>query len=257
MPLKSGAVCGKENITTLSTAGAITYDAYQWTGNHIRRDPNGASRTDVTPTAALIKQELEPILAAQSGYFFWTKLTNTSNGTAAGPRETITLTGGTGITIVGPTKIQPLQCMDIMCMVNNPATPTFTFYTFLTSTQAPVFDSVTIGTTGLYMVPVSGGPEAANAVTVNGEAVTFTTSALNIAAGAEYVITLTNSAILPLTAVYASMTAKSTANGTAVVCVTSVDGTLGTCILNITNLNAAVAIDGTITIFVFLVHTVT
>lgn len=85
------------SVTTKSTAGAVTYTAAEFTGGLILRDPNGAARTDVTPTAALLYTELgDP----EVGSTFEVVIRNTADAD-----ETITMSGGTGVTVSGTATI--------------------------------------------------------------------------------------------------------------------------------------------------------
>jgi hypothetical protein len=84
--------------TTITTAGAATYTAAQLLGGYIARDPNGAGRTDLTSTAALLDTALP---GAGTGYRFDVTIKNTADG-----NETITLNGGTGVTLIGAITVQ-------------------------------------------------------------------------------------------------------------------------------------------------------
>lgn len=86
--------------TQEATAGAATYTTAQILAGIIDRDPNGASRTDVTPTAALI---IANCGLEQNGDIVWCWLINTADAA-----ETITLSAGAGVTIsnVGQTLAQ-------------------------------------------------------------------------------------------------------------------------------------------------------
>lgn len=75
-------------VVSETTAGNVTYTAAGVLGGIIVRDPNGASRTDVWPTAALLVASA-PWL--QIGDVIETLLVN-----GADANETITLTAGTG-----------------------------------------------------------------------------------------------------------------------------------------------------------------
>lgn len=82
---------------TKTTASAVTYTAEEFTSGIILRDPNGAGRTDVTPTAALLYTELgDP----EVGSTFEVVIRNTADAA-----ETITMSGGTGVTISGTATI--------------------------------------------------------------------------------------------------------------------------------------------------------
>src|SRR5690242_21789308 len=86
-------------VTTDTTAGALTYTAAMLLGGMILRDPNGAGRSDVTPTAAQILAALEG--KAQIGQGFRFTIRNTADAA-----ETITLTAGTGVTLSGTMTIE-------------------------------------------------------------------------------------------------------------------------------------------------------
>jgi hypothetical protein len=80
-------------VTTDATAAALTYTAAQLKGGLILRDPAGAGRSDVTPTAALL---LASIPGAKAGDSFEFTIRNTADAA-----ETITVTAGTGATLSG------------------------------------------------------------------------------------------------------------------------------------------------------------
>lgn len=83
--------------STYTTAGAGTYTATMLFSGLILRDPNGAGRTDTTDTAANIIAGT-PGLSAD-GDSFLCMVVNTADAA-----ETITLAGGTGVTINNPLK---------------------------------------------------------------------------------------------------------------------------------------------------------
>ena len=78
---------------TSTTAGAVTYGPGQILNTLILRDPAGASRTDVLPTAALLVAAL-PFPMIGTSFFF----TIRNDADAA---ETITVSAGTGGTVTG------------------------------------------------------------------------------------------------------------------------------------------------------------
>jgi hypothetical protein len=78
-------------VATEATVGAVTYTVAQLLGGFINRDPNGAGRTDILPTAALLVAAM-PGVKIGSGFRF----TIRNNADAA---ETITLNAGTGGTL--------------------------------------------------------------------------------------------------------------------------------------------------------------
>lgn len=85
----------KTVVTTEATAGAVTYTAAEFLGGLILRDPAGAGRSDVTPTAALLYAELGSPANIVGASFEFT-IRNTADAA-----ETITLTAGTGVTLSG------------------------------------------------------------------------------------------------------------------------------------------------------------
>jgi hypothetical protein len=82
--------------TTVVTAGAATYTAAALLGGLILRDPTGASRSDVTPTAALIIAAMNEAGVEDSFEF---NIINTADAA-----ETITVTAGAGVTLVPATQ---------------------------------------------------------------------------------------------------------------------------------------------------------
>ncbi|MGL5131298.1 MAG: hypothetical protein ACRC78_02160 [Planktothrix sp.] len=77
----------------IATAGPATYTAAQILTGLVLRDPAGASRSDVTPTAALI---VAAIPNAVIGSVFEFVLKNEADAA-----ETITVTAGAGVTLAG------------------------------------------------------------------------------------------------------------------------------------------------------------
>lgn len=86
---------------TINTAGAVTLTAAQLINGLILRDPNGAGRTDTTPTAEQLFEAIggDSIKDVENAAFEFT-IRNTANS-----NETITLAGGTGVTISGTATI--------------------------------------------------------------------------------------------------------------------------------------------------------
>ena len=72
----------------ITTAGAATYTAAQVIGGVILRDPNGAGRTDVLPTAALL---IGAMRAPRIGDTIEVLVINTADAA-----ETITMSAGSG-----------------------------------------------------------------------------------------------------------------------------------------------------------------
>lgn len=98
-------------LTTEATAGAVTYTAAQLLAGFIRRDPNGAARSDVTPTA---KQLLAAMVKAKAGSSFEFIIVNTADAS-----EIITLTAGTGITLSGTMTIEWKKGRKFLAYVTN------------------------------------------------------------------------------------------------------------------------------------------
>lgn len=87
----------KNAVTTDSTAGALTYTPAMLASGLILRDPNGAGRSDVLPTAALLYAYFNRPEVNSSFEF---TIRNTADAA-----ETITVTVGTGATISGTATI--------------------------------------------------------------------------------------------------------------------------------------------------------
>jgi hypothetical protein len=86
--LKSSKHIDTTAASIITTAGAETYTAAQCLGGVILRDPNGAGRTDVLPTAALL---LGPMRAPRIGDTIYVLVINTADAA-----ETITISAGAG-----------------------------------------------------------------------------------------------------------------------------------------------------------------
>lgn len=109
--LNAGAIVGKTTVTTTTTAGAATYTAAQMLGGLILRDPNGAGRSDVTPTAALLVAAL-PGCAIGTSFQF--TIVNTADA-----NETITVTAGSGATLVGTMTIAQSNNKTFLAVLDN------------------------------------------------------------------------------------------------------------------------------------------
>lgn len=83
-------------ITTDATAGALTYTAAMLLGGLIARDPAGAGRSDVTPTAALIIEALGGADKVRIGQSIMFAIVNTADAA-----EAITVTAGDSVTLTG------------------------------------------------------------------------------------------------------------------------------------------------------------
>lgn len=83
----------KTSVAAITTAGNVTYTAAQLRNIIIDRDPNGGARSDVTPTAALIISEFAFLRNDEMFEFI---IVNTADAA-----EVVTITAGTGVTLVG------------------------------------------------------------------------------------------------------------------------------------------------------------
>jgi len=102
------------DVIQIETEGAHTYTVDEFSGPLILRDPNGAARSDVTPTAAdLIAADA----SAQRGDCFRLEIRNI--GTTG---ETLTITAGTGVTISGTATIAVDNSKEFLCVVTGPTT---------------------------------------------------------------------------------------------------------------------------------------
>lgn len=119
----AGELIHKGAVTTIDTAGDVTYTVAQLIGGMILRDPAGSNRNDVSPTAALIAKDMK---LGKSGDSFDFIIRNTADAA-----ETITLTGGTGVTISGTATIAQNYSRLFRCVLTtdaSAATPTCTIY---------------------------------------------------------------------------------------------------------------------------------
>ena len=106
-----GPIVNFVTVTTDTTAGALTYTAAMLKGGIILRDPNGAGRSDVTPTAALLVAAL-PSAVVGTGLRF--TIRNTADAA-----ETITVTAGTGATLSGTMTIAQNNSKDFLAVLTN------------------------------------------------------------------------------------------------------------------------------------------
>jgi hypothetical protein len=110
-PAINDAVASVATVTTDSTEDALTYTAAMLVGGLILRDPNGANRSDVTPTAALIVAEIAGCIVGSSFEF---TIRNTANAA-----ETITVTAGAGVTLSGTMTIAQNNSKRFLAVVTN------------------------------------------------------------------------------------------------------------------------------------------
>lgn len=125
-PFFSGTTIPTTVVTTKSTAGAVTYTADEILGGLILRDPNGAARTDVLPSAALL---LAAIPGAEVGSSFDFTIRNTADAA-----ETLTINAGTGGTASGTQTIaQNNSKAFLLVMTNVSDAPAYTVYSLGTA----------------------------------------------------------------------------------------------------------------------------
>lgn len=106
-------------VVTEATAGAVTYTAANFAGGLILRDPNGAGRADLFPTAATIDTEMD---TPRVGASFVVTIRNTADAA-----ETITMTTNTGLTLYGTMTIAQNNQKSFL-VVKTAVTPTYTIY---------------------------------------------------------------------------------------------------------------------------------
>lgn len=106
-----GGPIPKTTVSTITTAGAATYTAAQMLGGLILRDPNGAGRSDVTPTAALLVAAIPGAIVGSSFHF-----TIRNDADAA---ETITVTAGSGATLSGTMTIDQNNIKSFLVVLTN------------------------------------------------------------------------------------------------------------------------------------------
>ena len=115
--INSGATISGDNfikmgtVSTDDTAGALTMTAAMLKGGLLLRDPNGAHRADVPPTAALM---VAAIPGAKVNDSFKFTIRNTANAS-----ETITVTAGTGTTVSGTMTIAQNATKEFLAVLTN------------------------------------------------------------------------------------------------------------------------------------------
>lgn len=98
-PRFQSLVYPKRVATTKTTAAAVTFSAAEVLGGLILRDPAGAARADLLPTAAALLAAIPGGVgggAAAVGLSFEFEIRNTADAA-----ETITVTTNTGLTLSG------------------------------------------------------------------------------------------------------------------------------------------------------------
>lgn len=117
---------GFSSATTEATAGAVTFTAAQILGGIILRDPAGAGRADLLPTATAILAALNDQFGqtkAVVGTSFEFTIRNTADAA-----ETITVTTNTGLTLSGTMTIAQNNSKRFLAVVTGLSTPAVTVY---------------------------------------------------------------------------------------------------------------------------------
>ncbi len=99
-------------VTTKNTADAVTYTAEELLGGLILRDPSGANRSDVTPTAESIVAAIQGVVASSCFEF---EIRNTADGD-----ETVTLTTTDAkVTLSGDMTVKRYNSRRFLAVVTN------------------------------------------------------------------------------------------------------------------------------------------
>lgn len=143
----------KTTVATITTGGASTYTAAQILGGLILRDPAGADRSDVTPTAALLATQVKNPIVGTSFDFV---VRNTADAF-----EVITLTAGSGVTLSGKVTISRGESRRFIAIFTAVGTPAVTIYDagLVSGTyqvQAIVPDISTASSVGFVVAPYAG-----------------------------------------------------------------------------------------------------
>jgi len=120
----------KVSVATVdATAGANTWTAEELYGGLLMRDPAGANRSDVSPTAALIVAEIPGCIAGSSFEFV---LRNTADA-----NETVKLTAGAGVTLSGEMTVGQNATRRFLVLVTDAGSGTeaVTIYNITSATQ--------------------------------------------------------------------------------------------------------------------------
>ena len=116
-------------VSTVTTAAAVTYTPAQVLGGLILRDPNGAARADLLPTAAAL---IDALNGPFEGMAFIVTIRNTADAA-----EAITVTTNTGVTLSGT-----------MAIAQNATTRFLVVITAIRHRQGATADAVTVYSLG-------------------------------------------------------------------------------------------------------------
>ena len=112
--------------TAVTTASAVTYTPAELKLGFILRDPNGAARADLFPTAADL---LTAVPSAAIGTSFIVTIRNTADAA-----ETITMTTNTGLTLSGTMTIAQNAQKDFFVNFTDVTTAAVTIYSMGSTT---------------------------------------------------------------------------------------------------------------------------
>jgi hypothetical protein len=117
----TGSLIGRTSVSTINTAGAATYTGAQLLGGLILRDPNGADRSDLTPTGAQIAAALTDQGCGSNitGLSFEFIIRNTASAA-----QTITVTAGANITLSGTMTIAQNNTRRFLCVMTGASNAT-------------------------------------------------------------------------------------------------------------------------------------
>jgi hypothetical protein len=117
----AGPQVGRTIVSTVNTAGAAAYTAAQLLGGLILRDPNGADRSDVTPTGTQIAAALTDAGCGSNitGLSFEFIIRNTASAA-----QTITVTAGTNVTLSGTMTIAQNNSRRFLCVMSGASSAT-------------------------------------------------------------------------------------------------------------------------------------
>ena len=161
----------------VATAGAATYTVTQLFGRLVLRDPAGANRTDVSPTATLIVNAIPRAIVGSSFEF---AIRNTADGD-----EVITVSAGVGVTLSGPMTVNRNQTRKFIARVTGISTPAVTIYSVTAGEDTYLLqaelDNISAASSAWVAVPYAGKIRRVStilhaAITVADATITITTS---------------------------------------------------------------------------------
>ena len=117
----AGPLIGRTSVSTINTVGAATYTGAHLLGGLVLRDPNGADRSDITPTGAQIAAALADAGCGSNitGLSFEFIIRNTASAA-----QTITVTPGANITLSGTMTIAQNNSRRFLCVMSGASSAT-------------------------------------------------------------------------------------------------------------------------------------